>query len=230
MKLFNILKEPLGESQDLTLPKLFEKRRKKREASKREKEQKRIQDRRKKLFQLKSAQEKPKVGTPAKDTKFKNILRGIATVAYITFLEKYLERKTPPAEPEPLGDEVDIIIQNFKDLVNSMIEDDYSLRGSHSFSSTRRTASGGNAKQWSAEQIVGYGQEIGGVLGEAIENVGKEQVAKNIQTYGTTLVELAEQIVFAIYENRYAKWGGGRGAYYSSLQLEIKSILETKAI
>lgn len=172
---------------------------------------------------------------------FKGLKNLISKVAkFIT--PKIFKKKTATKAIEPeitkeiieteteIDDEVDIIIQNFKDLVTSMVDDDYSLRGSHSFSSTRRTASGGNAKQWSAEQIVGYGQEIGGVLGEAIDNVGKEQVAKNIQTYGITLVELAEQIVFAIYENRYAKWGGGRGAYYSSLQLEIKSILELKTV
>ena len=130
---------------------------------------------------------------------------------------------------DEVANEADIVIQNFKDLVNSMVEDDYTLRGHHSFKPTnRRTVSGRDAKQWSAEKIVGYGQEIGGVLKEAIDNVGKEQVAKNIQDYGITIVELAEQIVFAIYEKRYAKWGGSIAAYFYSLQMELRSILETK--
>ena len=107
-----------------------------------------------------------------------------------------------------------------------MTDDDYSLKYTHSFAGTnRRTASGTDAKEWSAEQIVGYGDDIGGVLGDAIATVGKEAVARNIQENGELLQELAEQLVYAIYESKYARWGGGRNAYTSTMSLEIRLIL-----
>ena len=109
-------------------------------------------------------------------------------------------------------EEADIIINNFRNAVKEMAEEDYNLRwgGAYDHSYKQRSAQGSEAKASQVEMLVGYGNHIGGKLADWIAMLGKEKIAQNIQRNAETLYYYIEGLVFAIYDARYAKWGGGR--------------------
>lgn len=159
------------------------------------------------------------------------------TAASISRLEKVIERlrtklwigrverQTKKHEEELSVYESEVIIENFRATVRQMAEDEYQLQYEHSFApSERRTAAGYSAKSASADKLVGYGVSVGGILGDAIAARGIDAVAQSIQENGELLQQLAEDLVFAIYQSKYAKWGGGMPSYDATLWL-FKQIL-----
>lgn len=118
-------------------------------------------------------------------------------------------------------DEADIVIENFKSLIIKMQEDDYTLHFNQGFRNTDvRSASGTYAK-------IGSVNEILNKMDEALMSTDKVIIAKNIEENGKYLEELVETLVFAVYNPKYAKWGGGSGAYSTAL-LEFLTILTTE--
>lgn len=115
--------------------------------------------------------------------------------------------------------EVDLIIDNFKHMVDMMTEDDYTAKY-HMFRNPEegRTANGTNAKKNNAE-------DIKGVLDNAISQVGIDSVAQNIKVHGFYIESLVEGLIFALYDSKYAKWGGGISAYNYSLEIELFGLL-----
>ena len=116
--------------------------------------------------------------------------------------------------------EADIIISNFERLVESMGDADYQLQhisfGAKSSSDARQP--GIDAREDPIRDILD-------VLEEVIQSLGKVQVAENIKRAGERLERLIEELVFAIYRNKYSRYGGGRAAYTTAIQLEVKGIL-----
>lgn len=119
-----------------------------------------------------------------------------------------------------LVSESEIIISNFRNLVRSMGEADYQLKhisfGSKSSMDARQP--GVDAREEPINDILN-------MLDDVIQYLGENEVAKNIKKSGETLERLIEELVFAIYRNRYSKYGGGRTAYNAAIQFEIKGIL-----
>lgn len=151
--------------------------------------------------------------TEASIKRLEKAIEMVRTKLWFRRMENKRQREAERKEIEEVF-EADEIIENFMDTVLGMAEDDYQLQHDHSFrESSRRTAGGYNAKMNSAMRLVGYGSTPGGALGNAISARGKAAVAKSIQKNGEFLQQAAEDIVFAIYESKYAKWGGGRAAY-----------------
>lgn len=136
------------------------------------------------------------------------------------------EPPVPPEGPEDPPILSEIVIYNFQKLIQDMAEDGYQLQFSHSFGGTnKRTASGYSSKLWSASKLVGFGASIGGALQEAIDAKGVESVAMAIIDNGETLQQIAEDLIFAIYDSSYSAWGGGRDEYEAVLEFEFKGLL-----
>lgn len=123
-------------------------------------------------------------------------------------------------EENQLIEEADTIIENFKKLVEDMGDSDYQLQyisfGGKSSSSA--TQPGVDAREDPIKDILD-------ALDEVVKSLGKTRVAINIKNAGERLERLVEELVFAIYRNKYSRYGGGRAAYKSAIQLEIKGIL-----
>lgn len=128
----------------------------------------------------------------------------------------FKRRKSAKTTARNTTSEADVITQNFKDLVNSMTKSAYAATR-QGFTSNKRTDAGTRAKEQSAEKI----QRI---IDEAISARGAEAVAGSIQANGEYLQQLVEDLVFAIYNRKYATWGGGRSQYELRLA-ELKEIL-----
>lgn len=118
---------------------------------------------------------------------------------------------------EPVEDE--IIVNNFKSFVNSMLETSYNPQYQIWGDSPKKgqTDQGGRAKEWSADQLRS-------VINFAIDKRGVHVVAMSIQANGEYLQQLAEDMIFAIYNSKYAEWGGGFGAYEAAKD-EFRAIL-----
>lgn len=134
----------------------------------------------------------------------------------LSILPKLPTLPKTPTLPKP--DTNDIIIENFKDYIDAMTEDTY-IPQHHTFKAgARPTDRGGRAKETSRNWI--YDE-----INKAILQVGKPQVAANIQAHGEELQDMLEDLTFAIYDGSYAKWSGGFGAYSRALVSELHDIL-----
>lgn len=113
--------------------------------------------------------------------------------------------------------ESDIIIQNFKSLINEMTSETYTPIN-HAFNPAHPlTDEGTRSKETSRDWIFE-------VIQKAISERGAAAVAKSIQDNGEYLQQVVEDLVFAIYDGKYAKWGGGYGTY-TIAEMELKHIL-----
>lgn len=123
-------------------------------------------------------------------------------------------------EENQLVEEADTIIENFKKFVGDMEGANYQLQyisfGDKSSSNARQP--GIDAREKPVEKILE-------ALDEVIDSLGKTQVAINIKKAGERLERLVEELVFAIYMKKYSRYGGGRAAYNTAIELEIKGIL-----
>lgn len=139
------------------------------------------------------------INTPKKKTEDQNVE------------PKPQHKKTEETEQES----AQIIIDNFKKTIEKMADDDYTIKFGHNFPSTpntpeNRSASGQHAKNNAKEDVLMK-------LEEVLNTVDEVTVAKNIMNNGIYLEELVESLVFAIYDDKYSKHGGGRGAYNMAL-------------
>lgn len=121
-----------------------------------------------------------------------------------------------------LEEKADRVIKNFRDLFNSMVDDEYNPIHHRwaAGSKFRITDKGRRLKETSA----GWVDEV---LDGAIETVGNLSVATNIQLNGEHFQQIIEDLIFAVYDGKYAVWGsGGKSAYVSVLISDIEKKLE----
>lgn len=127
------------------------------------------------------------------------------------------EEEAQKSEEEEAG-EAEIIINNFLAAIKEMTSESYSPIGSHNFNPAHPLTDEGTR---SKETSYGWIKEI---VDKAISKRGISAVAQAIQDNGEYLQQLAEDLVFAIYEGKYAKWGGGAGSY-TIAEVELERIL-----
>lgn len=146
----------------------------------------------------------------------RGLLSGIGKVVKGIIGKVIPRKKKSKTEPEPV--ESDIIISNFKSLISSMTDTGYKPEH-HTFTGHKPlTDKGTRAKENSRDWIYE-------ALDRAISDYGKDQVARNIQRNGEFLQQLVEDLIFAIYDGRFAVWSGGMEAYKLSLRMEFEGIL-----
>ena len=137
-----------------------------------------------------------------------------------TLQDENTHNENQDQEDNQLIEEANTIIDNFKKLVEGMRDVDYQLQyiSFEGKSSSSATQPGIDARKDPVKDILE-------ALDEVIDSLGETQVAINIKNAGERLERLVEELVFAIYRNKYSRYGGGREAYKSAIQLEIKGIL-----
>lgn len=156
---------------------------------------------------------KVKNPTPASIKRLQDAIELLKTRSWI---KRVLPEDTEP-EPEPEIDISDVIIDNFIDIIRSMSSDGWDGSKFQGTSPKPVRDIGRRAKADSSERIED-------AVKRAISQVGKQTVAQNIQSNGDFLQSMVEGLVFAIYNGRYAQWGGGRASYEAEMA-ELEGIL-----